>query len=115
MAQRVNVIVLCDLDEEPEAIPTTITVDGDTVEIDLCADHRLQLESALQEFYDAGRRTGRRRKATVVRANGRATSSEPADKEERTRIRSWAQGQGYEVGNRGRISAEIVAAYTAAH
>ncbi|WP_319005275.1 histone-like nucleoid-structuring protein Lsr2 [Gordonia sp. WA4-43] len=29
----------------------------------------------------------------------------------REKIRTWARAQGYEVGNRGRIAAEIAAAY----
>lgn len=30
-------------------------------------------------------------------------------------IRTWAQGQGYEISNRGRLAASLVRAYTDAH
>ena len=54
-------------------------------------------------------------------SSGSGRSSAPrqraksGDAERLAAIRSWAQGAGYAVGDRGRIKAEIVDAYDAAH
>ena len=60
------------------------------------------LRTRLEEFVAVARKvTGRKR----------AKKSGPSSKE----VRQWAQAQGMEVSTRGVVSAEIVAAYEAAH
>jgi hypothetical protein len=44
-----------------------------------------------------------------------ATGAAELTKAQRTEIRAWAQARGYEVGDRGRIPASIVEAWTEAH
>ena len=50
---------------------------------------------------------GRRRAGRTSAAAPKGTSN--------ARIREWARSNGYKVSDRGRISAEVVAAYEAAH
>lgn len=113
MVQRVNVSVLCDLDEGP-ATSTTLSFDGDACEIDLCAKHMEGLSEYLAEYFEAGRRTSRRRAPRRAAAEPARTTSLVIDREQREAIRQWAQANGYQVGNRGRIAGEVVSAYQAA-
>jgi hypothetical protein len=55
---------------------------------------------------------GAARGASASRPRARAAGG---DADRLAAIRSWAQGAGYTVGDRGRIKAEIVEAYDAAH
>lgn len=117
MSQRIRVTTLCDLDEDDSrsASRTTISVDGATVEIDLCDEHRQELDAMLEPLFAVGRRSGRRRPRTAVAAvSVPAQGGDPIGREERNAIRQWAKQNGFKVGDRGRISEEIVAAYKAA-
>jgi hypothetical protein len=85
---------------------------GTTYAIDLSDVNAAKLDDALKIFIAAGRRTGGRH---TVKAT-RTARSEPEDRKAHlAAIRQWAREQGYEVSPRGRISAEIVAEFDAAH
>ena len=60
-----------------------------------------------ETFIDAGRRTAHRRTAKSARGTGPRT--------DRAAVRAWAAGQGLKVSERGRISAEVLSKYNAAH
>ena len=66
------------------------------------------LRDALAPFIAKARSTGRRASAAPRSRSASAPTGETAA------VRAWAQRNGYEVGDRGRIPAEIRAAYTAA-
>jgi hypothetical protein len=110
MAQRVQVILLCDMDEAetPAAETVTFGLDGTGYEIDLCASHAAGLRDALTGYVGAARRTGSR----GGRSGGRRRSARSGRANE---IREWARGQGIGVSERGRISADLQARYDAAH
>lgn len=129
MVSRINVLVLCDMNEDDEqASPVTISLNAATYEMDLCKVHLEEVEELLEPFFSHGKRVGRGkrqpRKATVI-APSRPNASDvvavsqvadvPSDKERRARIRSWAVEQGYEIGVRGRIAQDIVNLYDEAH
>jgi len=122
MAQKVSVVLLCDLHDEQdvEAGETaTFGVDGATYELELCEEHGQQLRAAAAPFVAAGRRTAggptsaRRRTQTPPppRAAARTAST---SKGSQTGAREWARAHGYTVSDRGRLSAEVMAAYEAA-
>ena len=104
MAQRVVVTLEDDLDGGPADETVTFGLDGVTYEIDLSAANAARLRDALAAYVANGRRTGR-----VAGGRRRAVSGDSA------RIREWAKSQGRAVNERGRISAELRAAYEAAH
>ncbi|AYF97095.1 histone-like nucleoid-structuring protein Lsr2 [Protaetiibacter intestinalis] len=114
MAKKTITILTDDLDGEelPAGSRTTrFALDGVEYEIDLSAGNAAALAEALAPFIAAGRRVGgSTRTASAPRARAKG-----ADAERLAAIRSWAQGAGYTVGDRGRIKAEIVDAYDAAH
>jgi len=107
MAKTVSVVVTDDLDGSSGAETVAFGVDGLSYEIDLGKKNRDKLEKSLQPFMDAGRRTAQRRASKPARAGGSRT--------DRAAVRAWAAGQGLKVSERGRISAEVMSKYDAAH
>jgi nucleoid-associated protein Lsr2 len=108
MAQRVQVVLEDDLDGGKADETVTFGLDGTTYEIDLSKKNAAKLRDALAGYVGSGRRvSGRRGAAARGRGRGRA-ASDSAD------IRAWAKDNGYDVSERGRISAEVRAAYNEA-
>jgi hypothetical protein len=108
MAQRVNVILVDDLDGSDASETVTFGLDGVDYEIDLNEKHAGELRDALALYVGHGRRTRGRRKSGSA-AKGSAGGPAPSE------IRAWAKENGYDVPERGRVSAEIRSAYAAAH
>jgi hypothetical protein len=84
------------------------TVRGVAYQIDLSAANAAKFDKALKPYVDAAMK--------VRGARARAASSGgKASKEHLTAVREWARKKGYEVSDRGRIKAEIIDAFDAAH
>lgn len=79
-------------------------MNGVEYEIDLNAKNKHTLESHVQQFID------RARKVTGKKSKGAAA---PRDRGEASKIRAWAKDNYDGINQRGRMSAEIVAAYHA--
>jgi hypothetical protein len=109
MAQSVSVIITDDLDGSEGAQTVAFGFEGVSCEIDLNAKNRARLEKALAPFIAAGRKVPRRSR---VRPAGRPGGGERTD---RAAIRAWAKAAGLTVSERGRISAEVIRQYEAAH
>ena len=108
MAQRVNIVLEDDLDGSEADETVTFALDGVTYEIDLNAANAAGLRDSLAPYVGHARRAGGRR------APGRPSSSR-GGKRDLTDVRDWARKNGHKVSDRGRISAEIQAAYDKAH
>ncbi|MEU3709036.1 histone-like nucleoid-structuring protein Lsr2 [Streptomyces catenulae] len=108
MAQKIVTIFTDDLtgEESSEASTHIIALDGVTYEIDLAPDSYDQLLEAVGPFLKAGRRArgGKARVAKAASAN-----------QDTAAIRAWAKENGYNVNDRGRVSAEIREAYAKAN
>ncbi|MBC7373875.1 MAG: Lsr2 family protein [Frankiales bacterium] len=122
MAQRVQVLLVCDLHEdEVEGIETvTFGLDGTSYELDACEEHAAQLRDAFASYVGHARRAGRAPAPSGARRGSRgSSSSRPAaagsDRERVQAIREWARSHGHSVSERGRLSAAVLAAYEAAH
>jgi hypothetical protein len=119
MAQRVQVMLVCDLhDDEVEGAETVaFGLDGSAYEIDVCDDHAAELRDAFAPYVGAARRAGR--PAAAPRRSGPGRSSRPAaagsDRERVQAIREWARKNGHEVSERGRLSGKVIEAYEKAH
>lgn len=107
MAQKIHVTLVDDIDQSPAAENVTFGLDGINYEIDLSAEHAAALRESLAVYIAAGRRVGGR----VVRGRSPVT---PKSKSDVGEIRAWARENGYDVHERGRIQADIRAAYYAA-
>jgi len=108
MAQKVQVILVDDLDGGTADETVTFSLDGVSYEIDLTHDNAARLRDLLAPYVGHGRRIGggRRTSARAVKASG---GTEPAQ------VRAWAKSQGIAVNERGRISADLMATFQAAH
>ncbi|GLY43665.1 Lsr2 family protein [Amycolatopsis sp. NBRC 101858] len=111
MAQKVLVEMLDDIDGTPAAHTVPFTLDGVMYEIDLSDENAAALRDELARYIAAGRRTGGRK---VRVATGQSTTTSTSDRERNQQIRAWANANGYEVSERGRLSSEVIAAYESA-
>ena len=110
MAQKVQVLLVDDIDGGTADETVTFGLDGVTYEIDLTAGHATELRDALAQWVGHARKVGGRTVEQVAAPRGRRSSSSDAQA-----IREWAKEHGHQVSERGRISAEVKAAYDASH
>ncbi|HEU0102573.1 MAG TPA: Lsr2 family protein [Mycobacteriales bacterium] len=120
MAQKVEVLLVCDLhDDDVEGAETvTFGLDGSGYEIDVCAEHAAGLRDALAPYVGAGRRAGRSAPAQRTGRSGARSSNGAgagAAKERTQDIREWARAHGHQVNERGRLPGAVIAAYDQAH
>ncbi|MBU7598156.1 Lsr2 family protein [Streptomyces sp. XM4193] len=111
MAQKVQVLLVDDIDGGEADETVTFALDGKSYEIDLNADNASKLRDALEDFVKAGRRTGRS-------SGGRGKSGRTAAASaggDTPKIRAWAKENGYDVNERGRIPTNIQEAYRKAN
>ncbi len=108
MAQRVQVLLVCDLhDDDTEGTETIrFSLEGASYEIDVCASHGAALRDAFAPYVGSARRAGR--PDSGGRRRRVPTGVDPAA------VRAWAKSQGLKVNERGRIPADIVERFTAA-
>ncbi|CAM5707061.1 histone-like nucleoid-structuring protein Lsr2 [Streptomyces aurantiogriseus] len=110
MAQKVQVLLVDDLDGGEADETVTFALDGKTYEIDLTTANADKLRSLLDPYVKGGRRTGGR--ASGGRGKARAATGGSQDT---AQIRAWAKENGYEVNDRGRVPASIREAYEKAN
>jgi len=84
---------------------------GVDYQIDLAPANVAKLDKTLKPYIEAATKV-QGKKGRRANSSKRAT---PTSKERLTAIREWARSNGYEVSDRGRVKAEIVDAYDAAH
>ncbi|MHA3023066.1 histone-like nucleoid-structuring protein Lsr2 [Mycobacterium sp. BMJ-28] len=120
MAERVVRQLIDDLDgsEIPDGGGERVefSVRGVEYQIDLSASNIAKLDKALRPFVDAAAKVrGARSRRTVkaISLNGSGTGG--SSKEQLAAIRKWARKNGFEVSDRGRIKAEVIDAFEAAH
>jgi hypothetical protein len=110
MAQKVQVMLLCDLDGGDVDAEETLqfSLGNTTYEVDVCAKHAQQLREGLEPFVEHGRKvSGNSSSPRRQRTTG--SRQQTAD------IRSWAKDKGIHVNDRGRIPANVVKEYQSAH
>lgn len=107
MARNVSVVVTDDLDGSEGAEPVAFGLDGVSYEIDLGQSNRDQLAGTLAPFIAAGRK--------VTSSGRRNSGTARGPRVDRAEIRAWARAAGLEVSERGRMSAEVMKQYEAAH
>lgn len=103
MAQKIQVILVDDIDGEAATETIGFSLDGVVYEIDLNATHASELRASLSPWIEAGRRT-----------TGRRSAARPGGKGDVAKIREWARNSGHDVSTRGRIPAKVREAYYAA-
>jgi hypothetical protein len=112
VAQKVNIILVDDIDGSEATETVSFALDGTSYEIDLNDGNANALREAMSGYIgharkaSGGARSGRR---STSRSSAGASSSHTKD------VREWAKSQGMDVSERGRISADVQQAYDAAH
>ena len=109
MAQRVNIVLVDDIDGGDADGTVTFGLDGTTYEIDLSSANAEKLREALAPYVGHARKVG---------GGGRRTARRTAapDGASAKEIRAWARENGWkDLGDRGRVPAEVREAYVAAH
>lgn len=91
------------------------SLDGREYEIDLSDENAQQLRAAFEPYIRAGRSVAPRLNVrTSSRAGGSRGGRSSNGGSDLAAIREWANKNGYEVGDRGRIAASVREAYEAA-
>ncbi len=106
MAQRVNIVLVDDIDGSDAAETVAFGLDGTSYEIDLNDKHAAKLRDALASYVGHARKVGGRR----TRAKASASTTGASAKE----IRDWARSNGFKVPDRGRIPADVREAFDSA-
>jgi hypothetical protein len=109
VAQKVQVLLVDDLDGGEADETVTFALDGKSYEIDLSTANADKLRSTLETFVKNGRRTGGR-----AGGRGRRTVASGGS-QDTAKIRAWAKENGYDVNDRGRVPATVREAYEKAH
>jgi hypothetical protein len=105
MAQKVNIVLVDDIDGSDATETVSFGLDGREYEIDLSKKNAQKLRDAIAPYVGHARRGG----GSSSRRRNRTGGPSPAD------IRAWARENGFEVPDRGRVSSHVREAYLAAH
>jgi hypothetical protein len=108
MAQRVQVLLIDDIDGSEGAETVSFSLDGVSYEIDLSEKNAAKLRDAFATWVGNARKVGRGSSSSASRSTRRSRSGNDT-----ASIRSWAKENGYEVSERGRISRQVMDAYAA--
>jgi hypothetical protein len=118
MARRIVHQLVDDLDGtllEPGSGETVLfSLDGAAYEIDLTEDNASALRDSLAQYISAARSVSSGRGGSGGGANS-AAGRRRTGQTDYAPIREWAKKNGYDVSERGRVSASILEAYEAAH
>ncbi len=112
MAQKITTLFIDDIDGGQADGTVRFALDGTDYEIDLNAKHSEELRSALGKYVCHARKVGGGARR-AGRAAGRASRSGGSTLNT-TEIRNWARENGYDIKDRGRVPADLVAKYQAA-
>jgi hypothetical protein len=108
MAQKIQTLFIDDIDGGEAEGTVRFGLDGTEYEIDLNSKHSEELHAALANYVAHARKAGR----TAGRgARGRRAAAQAIDT---GKVREWAKENGYDIKERGRVPAEILARYQAA-
>jgi hypothetical protein len=106
MAQRTQVLYVDDIDGSEAEGTVRFRFGGADYEIDLNKEHADQFAEAIGPFLAAARKTS---------ASRRPVRGARAGRHDLSNVRAWARDQGFKVSDRGRIPADVLAKYNAAH
>jgi hypothetical protein len=104
MAQKIQTLFIDDIDGGEAEGTVRFALDGAEYEIDLSAKHSDEFRDALKDYIAHARKVGgaARRGTRSARKLGAFDS---------VAVRAWARENGYDIKDRGRVPAEVVAKY----
>jgi nucleoid-associated protein Lsr2 len=107
MATETITKLVDDLSGGPAERTLTFALEGQSYAIDLNKKNIAGFERALRPYLQAARAINEPRRSNRSPQRGSKNSPDLAA------IRSWARENGYEVSDRGRLAADVIAAYRA--
>ena len=111
VAQKIQTLFIDDIDGGEAEGTVRFALDGAEYEIDLSSKHSEDLRSALNKYVSHARKVSVGRRAGRIPGRpGRPAGSALNT----TEIRNWARENGYDINDRGRVPADVVAKYQAA-
>jgi hypothetical protein len=109
MAQKVQVILVDDIDGGSADETVSFSLDGVSYEIDLSMKNAAAFRDSLAQYVGTARKVG-------GRSGSRGSARRRSGGDNRTaQIREWARSNGHKVNERGRIPATVIEAYEKAH
>ncbi len=106
MAQKVQVILVDDIDGGKAEETVSFSLDAVSYELDLSKKNAAKFRDTLAPYVGSARKTARRGRGRGPARGGRGSNT--------AAIRQWARDQGLKVSDRGRVPADILAKYDAA-
>lgn len=117
MARKIVHQLIDDLDgteiEAGEGETVLFSLDGVAYEIDLTDANASELRAGLERYVSAGRSVGSSRGSS--NGGGSSRPRRRTGQQDYSEIRSWAKSNGFQVSDRGRVPANVIDAYEAAH
>ncbi|MEO7944462.1 MAG: Lsr2 family protein [Marmoricola sp.] len=106
MAKRIITQITDDLDGSKDAQTYSFAWQGNEYTIDLSKKNAKAFEKMLQPYIAAASKV-------TGRARSTAPKSSKASRRDLAEVRAWAKENGFQVSERGRISAAVLTAYDA--
>jgi hypothetical protein len=110
MAKQIVTLLTDDIDGSKADRTVEFSIDGVSYTIDLSDKNAGKLRKALDPYLAAASRIGRSSTQRIVGRNP-APAPSRANRDQNQAIRDWANKNGYEVSERGRIPSSIVEAF----
>jgi hypothetical protein len=102
-------VMLDDLDDSKEAEETLLyMLDGEYWEIDLSAENSKKLRDALAKYIKVSRSVSPKEAARRVSMNGSGVAGTSYGEYDPAVVRAWAQANGVDVSEKGRIPEHVV-------
>lgn len=107
MAQKVSIVLIDDIDGGDADETVSFALDGTSYEIDLASANAARLREALAPYVGHARKVGGGRRAGAKKSGASGGTRE---------VREWARSNGWpDLGDRGRVPADVQTAYDATH
>lgn len=105
MAQKIQTLFIDDIDGGAAQGTVRFGLDGTDYEIDLSSKHSDELRGILADYIAHARKTGGPTRRATAPGGRKASAIDTVA------VRTWAKENGYDIKERGRVPADIVAKY----
>lgn len=109
MAQKVNIVLIDDLDGSAADEAISFSLDGEGYELDLSTKNAAAMREAVEPYVSAARQVNRRSSPRSERIERR-----PFDEVDPKAVRAWAASNKVDLPARGRIPASVLEGFRAA-
>ncbi|MCW2931657.1 MAG: Lsr2-like protein [Actinomycetia bacterium] len=109
MAQKIQTLFIDDIDGGEAAGTVRFGLDGTEYEIDLSSKHDQELRAALGTYVAHARKLGGTARRAATRGGRKPSAVDTVA------VRNWARESGFDIKDRGRVPADLVAKYREAN